>query len=137
MSGLGWSFENERLFVSERVGGVSQSGADVFGSQSWIAIEEISLGDTLAKFSQNQSTGMRVPRITGFPIMTLGLTSIRFVACMRTTILTLTERCRSGRDPGYLGPRAFSTRCSRGVVAEGPPSVVESPLRGPGSNSTP
>jgi hypothetical protein len=77
LSGLCWSFENECFFVSERVGRVSESGADIFCGQARIAIEEISLGGTFVSFLRINSTGMRVPRMTGFPIMTLGLISIR------------------------------------------------------------
>jgi hypothetical protein len=88
LSGLCRFFENERFFVSERVGRISESGADIFCGQARIAIEEISLGGTLAEFSQDQLDGDARAANDRLPHHDVGI-DLDPVRCMHATQILL------------------------------------------------
>ena len=73
----GRSTNQHRFLVSHSVGGIANGSLDIGLGEPGIGIKQISLGGPLSEFRRISSTGIRVPRMTGLPIITLGFTSIR------------------------------------------------------------
>lgn len=73
---LSGSTEHDFL-VRERVGGIAKRGVDIVSRQPRIGLNQTLLVRPFPNLRTINSTGIRVPRITGLPSITFGLSSIR------------------------------------------------------------
>ncbi len=71
--------EENDFLVRDRIGRVGDRGPDVFARQPRISIEKLGVGGSLRELASTSSTVIRVPLMTGFPIITVGSISIRSV----------------------------------------------------------